>query len=396
MTSIQKLTGMLKTATDMTVSRRKQRYTLAPQINAGQWFRQTLPKPSDGSLCDARDLTMRFRLNITSTDPAACVDAPDVRAIFSKLRVLVGSNVVHDIVNYDLLACFETTSSVSANDNTFQLEAEGKVFSQARRQALGNSVEYTVKIGLKDSFICGNHLLPVSRMSDVHIELFLNTGNQCLYSATDASPTFNISEVELLLSYISSPSVQSYLNSNTSFHIKDYTHRFNNVSAALESNIRLSSAHTSLTSITTFLRAEANLSSADYSGKFTTMLDASEHELYNVLVNGHLLYEEPVDSNGTPEQWQICTHAHRQLLKSVYYDEQFAGTKHFISDSLQAARHFPKEFISGTRTSSHNQDIVQRIRLANVPLTPIRADSYLCSDVKVYLSGANGDLKVEY
>ena len=148
-------------------------------------------------------------------------------------------------------------------ENDYELRSSGRIFSLADRQAQGASAEYTIRLGLKNSLLCGEHVLPVSKLSDIHIELFLNTGVKCLYSATDGSPTFNISDIELLLSYISSPSIQSHLNSNPiSFHITDVTHRYNPV-VSQETNVRLSSNHNSLNSITTLLRTEANLASAD-------------------------------------------------------------------------------------------------------------------------------------
>ena len=54
MTSINSLTGSLKAQTDLKVRRVKQRYTLSTSVQAGNFFRQTLPRHSDGAVCDAR------------------------------------------------------------------------------------------------------------------------------------------------------------------------------------------------------------------------------------------------------------------------------------------------------------------------------------------------------
>ena len=297
------------------------------------------------------------------------------------------------MVEFDQVATLETLLNTNVTkENDYELRSSGRIFSLADRQAQGASAEYTIRLGLKNSLLNGEHVLPVSKLSDIHIECFLNTGVKCLFG-TDGSPTFNISDIELLLSYISSPSIQSHLNSNPiSFHITDVTHRYNPV-VSQETNVRLSSNHNSLNSITTLLRTEANLASADYQGKYTRFYDGSNHSEYNTLVNGRLLYEEPIDT-ATPEQFQIVSHAHNEVLRATYFND-FEGEHHLISDSLKAARHF-STLISGERTVGHNSDIIQRVRLNAIPNSPVRCDSFLYSDIRVYATGPAGDLKVEY
>ena len=390
MTSISALTGKNKQMTDLKIRRVKQRYTLSTSVGSGQFFRQTLPKFQDDAVCDARSIVMRFKLNMLSTDANCCVDSPDVRAIFSKLRVLVGSTVVHDVIEYGLISTFETLRDTNTNTaNPYDLKSSGKIFSINERKALPSTVEYTVKIGLRDSLLCGDHVLPTNRLSDVHIELFTAAPSAVLYSETDSSPDYSISDIELLMDYIHSPSISSFLSSSPmTFHIKDVTHRYNPINS-VENNVRLSSNHNSLNHITTIMRVEGNLNASDYSGKMTSWKSASESSEYNTLVNGRLLYEEPIDSkDGSPEQWQIVTNAHPELKHSSTLSN-FSTDQHFIADDLRAARNFP-DLISGEKTVSHNQDVIQRVRLLAAPAFATRADSFLVSDIRVFAQGGNG------
>jgi hypothetical protein len=225
-------------------------------------------------------------------------------------------------------------------------------------------------------------------------EIWLETPSRCLTSASDGSPSYNISDIELLCTYIRSPSISAYFNASPlSFHVRDFSHRYSNV-LNQQSLIRWSSAHTSLNKVLTVLRPQANVGSVDYQGKFENFYSGEYTQSWNAFINNVLFFEE--DVNSQPESWQQLTSAFPSAKNSQYFDSAFNSTKNVFALNVQAAPHFHEHITSGVKTSNLNSDVVMRINFTDTPDAPLRSDSYLYSDALIYLDGARGDLKVKF
>ena len=392
MASIAELTGIKKVQSDLEQRRIKVRYNNSTTVEQGQYFRITLPKIGDAVL-DMRDVRLHFNLDITSSDVQCTIAAPDVRCLINKMRILSGSTVLCDLVEFSQAAVFESLIHTSDNENIMTRYAEGRQ-PLATRQTYGLSREYTCPINLRGGLLNMNGLLPLSRCSDIHVEFWLNAPGQALYSGTDGAATYKLRNIELLTTYVTSPSLSQHFNSSSvNFNVTDVTHRYNPV-LSQQTLLRLSSNHNSLNSLITIMRTQANVDSIDVADKYESWYSGTNIEKYNTFVNNVLLYEEDVDSG--LERWRLIQETIPEMHTSEHFDVDYLDSKSFLAVNLQSCRHFADRITSGVKTSAHNSDIVKRVNLTAIPVAPVRADSYLYSDAVISLGPRGGDLKISY
>jgi len=390
--SIQELVGFAKTSSDLESRPMRIRYNESQIIQSGQYFRLTFPRVAD-DLLDLRSIKMRFTLNLLGAGADMAVDASSISCLVNRLRCLSGSQVLMDISEASTLLQLERNVETATHDNRYVRYLEGSE-NLATRQAYPRSREYVCDIAPIGSLLNCDAVLPLSKLSSLHLEVWLETPQRVLFSP-DGSGDYSLSGVELLCNYIRSPSISAYFVSNQlSFHIRDYSHRLNIIQSS-QALCRFSSAHTSLNKIVTLLRPQSQVSGITTSGKLDTTYSGVNISSYNLHVNNSLYYEEAVDSNE-----QSFTHflsSFPQLATSEHFDTGYNTTKHLICVDMSAAPPaFQAEISSGKKTSSLNSDIVLKLDLTATPAETIRADSYLMSDALVYLDGQKGDLKIKY
>jgi hypothetical protein len=309
------------------------------------------------------------------------------------MRVLSGSQVVCDISEASLLFQTEALIETSTNSNEYEKYLTGRE-SLAVRQAYPASREYIHSIAPEGSLLNTDALLPLAKLSDLHVEFWLETPQRALYSS-DAASDFNISDIEILCDYIRSPSINQWFASNPlSFHVTDYSHRYN-VLLTSQAMCRFSSSHTSLNKILTILRPQSTVSGVANSDKLSTWYSGANTDSYNIHVNNQLFYEQGV--NSTEEAYSHFRTSFPELKHSEWFDTGYNTTKHlFCVDVTAAPASFQKEISSGLRSSNMNSDVVMKIDFTGLPSESIRADSYLFSDALIYLDGSKGDLKIKY
>ena len=196
--SISDLVGFAKSSSDLESRPMRIRYNESQTIQSGQYYRMTFPKVSN-DLLDLRSIKMRFQMNIESGDPDTCVDASDIRCIFNRIRVLSGSQVLCDISEASLLYQLEANIETSSVSNQYERYLCGRE-SLTKRQAYPATREYITSIAPIGSLLNCEALLPLSRLSDLHVEFWLETDSRILLSTSDA--TYHISGVEILCDYI--------------------------------------------------------------------------------------------------------------------------------------------------------------------------------------------------
>lgn len=392
--SINELVGFNKQSSDLQYVPVKVRYQESTTINAGQYFRVTLPKIAD-DLLDLRSLRLKFTLTVSSSDADVYVDATDIGAIFNRVRALSGSTVLMDISEAGLLMQQETHMMASAHDNQYDHYLMGNGTVVERQGWADAAREYVTRVGPKGSLLNCNSLLPLSRMSSLHIDFWLSTGAQVLHSSTDSSATYSLSNVELLAEYVRSPSLNGYFaQTPVSFSVTDYSHRFNNVTAQ-QNLIRLSSNHSSLNSILTVIRPTTQPGAIGTADKMATFYSGANFSALNVFVNSQLLFEE--DINSIEEMWLQAKRAFPDISRSEFFTTLYATTRNVIALNLRSSPpDFHHRVSSGVKTSNLNSDVVVRLTYTGTPGSALQADSFLSSDARVYLDNRSGELKIEF
>ena len=277
---ISDLIGVAKQASDLKCHHHKIRYTESTTVQAGNYFRITFPRQSNDAALDCRSIKMRFNLNFTSTDPLACLAGPDVRCIINRMRILSGSTVLFDLAEASQAFVLESLIEVSTMDSIYSRRLRGQE-DLATRQAYANGREYIVSVAPEHTLLCSESLLPLSRMSDLHLEYWLERPERCMFSATDVNATYNISNIEFLTEYITSNSISGYFSQQgLSYTVRDLSHRYNSI-LAQEYILRLSSSHVSLNGITNTIREQQRVADITVPDKFEVFDSGENRERYN-------------------------------------------------------------------------------------------------------------------
>jgi hypothetical protein len=392
--SVMDLLGQSKQQSDLVSHQCRVRYTESTTVQANRFFRLLFPKRSGDQMLDCRSIRLKFNLRIDSSDLNASIGAPDVRAIFNRIRILSGTTVIHDIAEAGLAFNLETLCSVSNMDSKYDRRVEGVSLLEAPSYYYRHGDEFIVPICPKGGLLNSDTLLPTSRMSDLIWECYLEQPQRCMFADTDPNATYSIENVEILCDYIHSPSISTYFNQHgCKFHCTDVATRFNSV-LSQEHVLRLSSSHSSLNGILTAYRVASVVTDIAVSNKFSSFLPGTQRERYNVLVNNSLMYEQDIDS--LPMSWGFMKDLFPLAQYSIWFDD-FIGSKNLLATSIiSSPPEFRDRIISGINTSQLNSDITYRVRLTAQPSVPLRTDSFLYSDIWVFLPKANSDLQVKF
>ena len=394
MADMAELLGFPKNFTDLESQEVKVRYTESTEVQSGNWFRITFPKRSMDASLDCRTVRMRFNLTINSTDPDCRLDSDDVRCIFNRVRILSGSTVLMDLSEASQYFVLDGLIHTSHMDAGYEKFLRGQEPSD-KRATYTNGREYIIHATPHGCLLNNKALLPLERMSNLHLEYYLETPNKCLFSpAGDANATFTMSNIEFLCDYITSPSLSGYYNANgISFSCQDVSHRYNSI-LSQEYLLRMASAHTSLNSIITTIRPQSQIADTTIDNKLQVFEDGTARVKYNLLVNSKLWFEE--DQNSVEQSWKDFSEAYPAVVHSLFFDEDYQTSRNVLCNDFSAA---PPEFwdtiASGVRTARINSDIVYKIQRVAAPPTPLRADSYMRADVVVYKDPKYSDLKIK-
>jgi hypothetical protein len=406
MASISSLLGTQLSSTDLESRPVRIRYDLATSVSpsGNNVLRFSFPTQGDDVL-DARSIFLRFNLNITNPNPSGtgtvAVDGPDVRLLFSRLKVFSGSTCLQDIEDLGTLLYIESQVNTQKTTSDYERYLIGNEDVQTRRE-YPNGREYIVRFAPKGSLLNSDCCVPVSRMSKLHFELTLNDAKNCLITKGVPSPeaqgiSYNMSDIQCLTTYLRSKSLSAYFDSNPlAFHVTDYSRRYETI-ISKSALVRLPSAHTSLNGLVTVLRSQDQLlGGIDIASKNTNFL--SLYHTSNLYLNSSLYFDVDTDSN---EQ------RYRQLadvFPSITHSENFThalyntGGSHMLGIKVSAA---PSEFaghlLSGTNVRNLTSDIVLKIDLIDVPASPLVATTFLMSSCLIHSDGsARGDLRIKY
>ena len=391
MPAIADLVGILKQNSDLVTRPMRIRYTDAVVITPGTTFRQTFPRVADDIL-DLRSIKIQFDLNlIGDTKLSTYVDAASVQAIFNRVRVISGSTVVADIVENGLLCSVQSLMHRSTSDNPYDLYLAGREPTQvfeAKRT-------YVSDIGPRGAILNCNGVLPLSRMSDLHVDITLEAANRCLKNVNGEAVSYTISNVRLQCDYLRSNSLSQYFNQNpVSFHVTDYTSRLSVFNSQI-AMARFSSNHSSLNAIVTVMRNQARLADMTAAGKFQEYVSGADIESYNCFMNSTMLFDQAISSSA--ESFSLLKKAFPVVKHASWYDNNYQNWKFLIAIPLQAApASFADGIQSGIDTTAMNSDAVLQVNFKAVPVTTTRVDSFLISDSMIYLENGRGDLRVRY
>lgn len=392
MVSVSELVGKVSANSDLRVMHNRNRYLTTTSVGPNSFFRIVVPRVSPSALLDARGIRMRCQFSATSSDAGICVDA-NFFAPFSRVRILSGSTVLCDINNLNLLMVSLYNAQQNSNISAYEQSMIGDGNLAARQVWADASKEYLFPFLPERTVLRGDHLFDVNNTSDLTIEFYTCPANVLLYSpAVDTGATYTLSNIEILSSYIESPSLADYFRSSPmSLTVYDYSARYQTISDTL-SQVRLSSSSTSLNGIFTLLRAQAVESSIGTADKLT-VTNALTLSSYNLLINQQYFFDEPIAS---AQQWfnELC-HMFPKAEQAVWFNALFSSTRYMTGIRMSAAPvRFADSLTSGIKTAALNNEIVLQLTFASAPAIQ-RVDTFLQSDVIIFRDPATKDLQIK-
>ena len=389
------LIGHAKAASDLRSHPQKIRFTDSTHVNNGNYMRLGFPRKSNDAMLYCKNIKMRFNLNVESTDSDCILAACDARVIFNRMRVLSGSTVLFDLTEASQCFVLESIMECSNMDSVYERRLKGQQDSNERTEYTSGQ-EFIVDIAPNGTLLNSESLLPLSRMSDIFVEFWLERPERALYSPGEgAQSSFSISNIEILCNYMTSQSLSQYFNTHgVNFSVVDLNHRYNAI-LSQEYILRLSSSHGSLDGVTTVIREQQRVSDIAAKDKYEVFDSGMNRERYNILVNNSQWFEE--DENSVQQSWQHLTDLYPTAKYATFFDDRYELDRNILCTNLMAAPpSFQDVLRSGVTTSNMNSDLCYRIRRRAPPETPLRSDSYLRSTAQVHLAQNGGDLKISF
>lgn len=352
-----------------------------------------VPRISPNALLDCRGIRMRCQFAATSTDAGICVDS-NLFAPFQRIRILSGSTVLCDINNLGTLM----VNLYNAQQNTNALSSYEKSMigdgDLGTRQGWADaSKEYLFPFLPERVILRGDHLIDVNNTADLVIEFYTSAPNVLLYSpAVDNAATYTLSNIEILSSYIESPSLADYFRTNPmSLTVSDWSARYQ-VIQDTQSQVRLSSSSTSLNGFLTLMRAQNAEASIGTQNK-QTVTNALTLQSVNLLINQQFFFDQPISS--FEQLFNELTHLFPKAEQATWFNANWTTTRYMTGVRVSAApSRFADSLTSGVKTSALNNELVLQLTFGSAPAAQ-RVDTWLQSDVILYRDPSTKDLQIK-
>ena len=406
MPSLSELVGNLKSNTDLSSEQVKVRYNESSSITGSSGKKILLKFPKiPGKFLNLASLKLHFTVE-TSSD--SFFDTFSYSSIFQRIRVLSSSNVLFDCSDYGTLATTLKHAKTNVNTENKQHRLNEGVFASVLESQTAAAGTQRISLCFPHGTILNcDSLLPLDRLSGhFSIELYLQDPRKILGSATnDLSSNYTLHDLQLVCSYISSPTLSSFFESNpVNFHVDNWSHRFQPVSDA-KSVLRIPSAYTSLAKLLVCIRDQSvvdstnTLNATDRQQCFRAYSEIQEIQFWS---NNQPLWSEPIVlDNVTTELFNETVQTLPELVHSTFQNSVVTSAAQIgsvpIGVNLSSAPvKFHKELISGIKSSSHVSDLYSVISWKNgVVFTDYAATVFLMNESRVFVD-SNGALQIEY
>lgn len=391
MVSVGEMVGKVSASSDLRVRHTRVRYLTSTSVGPNSFFRMIMPRVSPNALLDCRGMRMRCSFAIQSTDAAICVDS-NLFAPFQRIRILSGSTVLMDVNNLNLLMVSLYNAQQNSSISAYEQAMLGDGNLAARQGWAGGAKEYLFPFVPDRTILRGDHLFDVNGTSDLVVEFYTAAPNVLLYSpAVHTAATYTMSNIELLASYIDSPSLADYFRQTPmSLTLSDWSHRYQVIADSL-SQVRLSSSSTSLNGFLALLRAQ-NVESSIGTQDKQVVTNALTLQSLNLLVNQAYFFDEPIAS--FEQLMNELQHFLPKAEQATWFSSAFATTRYMTGIRVSAApSRFADSITSGIKTAALNNEIVLQLTFGSAPAAQ-RCDTFLQSDVILWRDPSTKDLQI--
>lgn len=391
------LIGRVSATSDCVATKNRLVYVQQTVIQPNQYIRLVLSRLGPNSLLDCRNIRLRCTVTVSSSDPFCVVDCNQIFP-FYRTRISSATTVLSDVLEAHLLnsICYNSTASVTEAVYEQSLVGDLSLTQKILNASNPAGVEYLFPIFQQNTVLRGAHFMDMNS-ADMIVELWTQTPQQYLYSATDANATYTISNLQLLSEYVSSPSLGAFYRSNPmQFSCWDWRQLYSTLSNAVE-NVRWPSSSSSWNGAFLVMRdqlVENSIANANKCDSFNTNGLVN----YQLSINNQYYFDIALDS--APQWWHELVDFWKAVLAAKFYDltyTQAVGGCFVIGISVAALPvDFGMKIKSGVLTSALNQDPYFILQFAAPLGTTQRCDTYLQSTVTISSQGPGRELMITY
>jgi hypothetical protein len=232
-------------------------------------------------------------------------------------------------------------------------------------------------------------LLPLFMLPRTTITLYTAADEACT-TATGVGASYSISNVELVMTYYTSPSLKQYFSSVPyALPFTDSAHRlFVLPGGQSQFDLQIPSNFRSLRSLIAVARPTDIENDPTASNRYITFDPlGGKSTKWNIRVNGFQLWQEDIDGRDLFFD-QLRRVFGNKVLKSEFFKlgTEFATDKFIVAAQMNSLGG-DEQYVSGSRTNQHVSSLSIHLTLSEPLLAPLRLDIFLLHDKLLTISG---------
>jgi hypothetical protein len=376
---------------DLQSYRRRIKYTQGTLSSSNNRAEIVLPNED----CCSLNGRLRFRVVVTSN--GGTNEAPEFmgHSFIDRMRVEIGGTKVIDLDHFNLLQGIinvATDPSEQQGTRAYNSMSSAAQLSVGTRQTL-TTFNYDIPLSLlEDSLLSHKRsLLPLFMLPRTSLTIHTASDAACT-SAVGAGASYTIDNLELVMTYYTSPTIKSYFSSVPyQLPFTGCDHRFYSLAAGQTTfDLQIPSNYRSLRSLFAVARAnDIDTDSTASNANITYDPLGGPNTKWNVSVNSFRVFQEDIDGRDLFFD-QLRRVFGNKVLKSEFFKlgTEFTTDKFIMAAQLNSLGG-NEQFVSGARTNQHVSSLNVHIT-TDTPLTDtLRFDVFLLYDRLLTINGGN-------
>ncbi len=376
---------------DLQSYRRRVRWTQGSLTSSNNRCELVFPNED----CASLNGRLRFRATVTST--GGTNEAPEYlgHSFIDRMRVEIGGSKIIDLDHFNLMQGIVQVATGGESHDLKGNRAYNSMSSVAQldpaTRETQTTFDYDIPLSLLDDSLLEHDrtLLPLFMLPRTTLTIY-TADDSAATSAVGSPATYVIDNIELVMTYYTSPSIKSYFSSVPyQLPFTGVDHRLYNLPAGQSSfDLQVPSNYRSLRSLVAVARpndVENDFTATNKNITFDPL--GGQGTKWNLRVNGFQLWQEDIDGRDL-----FFDQLRRVFGNKVKKSEFFALGTEFSTDKFILAAQMNsmggnEQYVSGARTNQHVSSLSIHITTDTPLAEPLRLDVFLLYDQLLTISG---------
>jgi hypothetical protein len=344
--------------------------------------------------CCSLNGRLRFKCTVANTAGGSNASPEFNGASFiDRMRIDIGGSKIVDLDHYALMQGVinvATDPAEQKGNRAYDSMTAAAQVSSVTREGL-TTFQYDIPLSILDDSLLHHKrtLLPLFMLPRTTLSIWTSS-DEAATSAVGSPATYQISNVELVMTFYTSPTLKQYFTSVPySLPFTDVDHRlFVLPSGQSQFDLQIPSNFRSLRGL--FAVARPDTIETDYTASNANITYdplGGAGLKWNIRVNGFQLWQEDIDGRDLFFD-QLRRVFGNKVLRSEFFKQgtEFATDKFILAAQMNSLGGDEK-YVSGARTNQHVSSLSVHIT-TDTPLTaPLRFDVFLLHDKLLSISG---------